>query len=99
MLNKTQYDKIRNSLPLFMPDRDTCNIARSPKAGKVDCWITTYKCAFMADEVRNTVQTKAYWKSDSTHDSIAAEMAEKIEATHGQHYCRISTVCEEGGSS
>ena len=91
-LNKIQYEKIRNSLPSFMPDRDTCHIARSPKTGKLNYWVTTYTCPCMADKVRNTVQTRAYWKSDSTHDSIAAEMASKIEATHGQHYCPISTV-------
>ena len=41
----------------------------------------------MADKPRNIVQTKVYWKSTSTQDSIAAEMASKIDSLHGQHHC------------
>lgn len=86
--NKTQYDKIRDRLPSFMPDRDTCNIARYPKTGqKVICWITTFKCPCQHE----VVQTKAHWKSGSTQDSLAAEMASKIETAHGQHHCPIAT--------
>ena len=86
--NKTQYDKIRDRLPSFMPDRDTCNIARHPRTGrKVNCWITTFKCPCQHE----VVQTKAYWKPGSTQDSLAAEMASKIDAVHAQHYCPQST--------
>lgn len=90
-LNKSQHDKIRDKLPSFMLDRDTCNIARSPPSGKLNYWVTTYTCPCMAERPRNTTQTKAYWKPGSTQDSLAAEMASKIDAVHAQHYCPQST--------
>ena len=30
-------------------------------------------------------QTKAYWKANSTNDSLAVDMASKIDAVHGLH--------------
>jgi len=75
--------RIRSSLPSFMADRDICTIARSPKQGKVKCWVTTYKCP-----CHGKCQAKAYRKQDgsSTPQSYAADTARKIERDHSACY-------------
>ena len=80
-----QKSKILESLPSWI-DRAVCTVSPSPPTGKkVNFWTVSFRCSCCSGPGIRPPQVKVYWKKDSTQESLADEMAQKIDAIHGPH--------------
>merc|ERR1712070_909630 len=80
-LKKSQKEKIYAALPSWI-DQLRCTVTPFPATGKkLDFWTASFRCPCS----EGSCQQKAYWKKDSTQDSVATEMAQKIDTMHGAH--------------